>query len=558
MINKDLSPSISRRIRMSILTLFILLMSIATLPLSAQETLPPYHWVYHYLDYLKVRGFLPDLNYSDRPFSRQQIARALVTIQAEAMALTPRERQMVRILLEEFRNEIQMLAVAEPEKWQQLIRELLETFRWELFPETITPELKLGGFGELSGIQSRTQKSQFRLHTLVALNWRNRIFLLNNSRIFNRPDSTYIGKKFRNIYAYTEQGYLNFQNDWLQAKIGRDFLQIGPGRSGQLLISDNSRPFDMYYFRLGTRMVHFSYWGIQLNPRGNTTPQTRTLAPYANRFLNGHRLQFNFKNKVYLGVSEVILYGGPNENWELGYMNPFALYYAHTVNNVGLAANSFFDFDWDIYLIPNVEIYGEFLVDDFQIDKKDPGDLEPNELGLILGANWASPFQINGAQLHLEYVQIRNRTYNAPINDWEKYLHRNRVIGYYLGNNFERFLLNAYYWIRPDLRLQLLTYYTRQGEGSVQGEFNKDYLQYTVEEGYSEPFPYGVVENHLEVGFAVFYNPFPFTTITLEVTRDQFRNYLHRPGNRFNDTTIRLNVWVEWDHTFRVKEKNAQ
>ena len=521
---------------------------------TAQETLPPYHWVYRYLDYLNARGFLPGLPYSDRPFSRQQIARHLVQIKWEEAPLTSKERRMLRLLLEEFRPEIQQMAAGEDDEWRQALQQWIQILRWELFPQSVAPTVKAGGFGEVNLVPSRQETHNFRLHPLIALNWQNRVTLVNNSRIFNRIDSTYIGKKFRNIYAYTEQGYLNFQNRWLQLKLGRDFFQIGPGRSGQLLISDNSRPFDMYFIRLGTSSIQFSFWGIQLNPRANTSPQTRTIAPLANRFLNGHRLRFNFGNKVFLGISEVILYGGPNANWELGYMNPFTLYYAHTVNSVGLAANSFFDFDWDLYLIPNLEIYGEFLVDDFQIDKKTPGDLEPNELGLILGLNWSAPFRLDGSQINIEYVQIRNRTYNAPVNDWEKYLHRNRVIGYYLGNNLERYLGNLYFWWRPNLQVHLFASLTRQGEGSVQGEFNKDYLNYTVEEGYSEPFPYGVVENHLEVGAQLFLKLTSAATLTLEFRKNNYDNYRHRKGNRFTDTHWRLNLWLEWDRGYRLQE----
>lgn len=51
---------------------------LASPALFAQETLPPYHWANSYVDYLKVRGHLPELSVSERPYSRQQLARQLL------------------------------------------------------------------------------------------------------------------------------------------------------------------------------------------------------------------------------------------------------------------------------------------------------------------------------------------------------------------------------------------------------------------------------------------------------------------------------------------------
>ncbi len=128
------------------------------------------------------------------------------------------------------------------------------------------------------------------------------------------------------------------------------------------------------------------------------------------------------------------------------------------------------------------------------------------------------------------------------------------MIGYYLGNNLERYLGNLYFWWRPNLQVHLFASLTRQGEGSVQGEFNKDYLNYTVEEGYSEPFPYGVVENHLEVGAQLFLKLTSAATLTLEFRKNNYDNYRHRKGYRFTDTHWRLNLWLEWDRGYRLQE----
>ncbi len=531
----------------------VLVVLIGSLALPAQETLPPYHWANRYLEYLKVRGYLPELWVINRPYERQEIAQYLLETDWEDAALPAQEREMLRILLREFAPEVRMVEATAGKDGGRLLRRALDMLQAELLPETVSPRIKAGGFAE--GQLSRSREAgvalgQGAVHPQLGLFWKNMLTLYHNSRIFNRADSTYIGGEFAGLRAYVEQGYAAFRRPWLRVKFGRDFMQIGPGRTGQLLISDNSRPFDMYSVRLGTRFLQFSFWGFMLNRRSVGNPDFTQFGTVANRYLNGHRVSLNLGNRVFLGVSEVVMYGGPNRGWELGFMNPIGIYYAHNVNvrsePGGAEGNILLSFDWDLYLFPDWEIYGEFLVDDFQIEKKTVGDLEPNELGLIVGVNWARPLGLVGGLVNVEYVQVRNRTYNVALRDWEKYLHRNRVIGYALGNNFERWQGSVTYWLRPDASLRLVVDLVRQGEGSVAGPFNTDFMNATLEEGYDEPFPFGVVERTFQLGVEGFYRPHPLANITAGVGLIDIGNYRHREGADFSDVTLRASVWVQW------------
>ena len=530
----------------------IIFIFLFTFLILAQETLPPYHWVNNYIDYLKVRGYLPELSLIDRPFNRQQIAQQLIDMDWKTLENEPKDKEMVETLYREFAPEIQYLVGNLEEIENPVLKKALQKIMYAFIPESDQPHLKIGAFG--TGIADYSDQTEdfdtdFNLHPHAGLYWRNHLTLYHNSKIFHRAEPNYIGKKFRNAYAYVEQAYLAYNWDWGEFKIGRDYLQIGPGRSGQLLISDNSRPFDMYRGVIGKKLFQFSFWGFSLDRRANTTAPLNQIGGTSNRYLNGHRLSLNFKNKVYVGLSEVIIYGGPNSDWEAGVMNPVMLYYAYIVNTPFFNGNVLYNIDWDLYLVSNLEIYGELLLDDIQVDKKQPGDLEPNEMGIMGGIVWTNPLPlIQGSIFQAEYVQVRNRTYNAPVNDWEKYLHRNEVIGYYLGNNFVRYGLAFSQWVRPDLRVKLFTNLIRQGEGSVQGEFNTDYLNYTVQEGYSEPFPWGVVERHLQPGLEVFFKPHRLAHLSLNIAYNDFKNYLNQSGEDYSELTASLTLWLQWDY----------
>jgi len=526
----------------------IIVFCLSFLNIQAQETLPPYHWANTAIDYLKVAGHLPKLSMNERPFNRQDLAKHLLKI--NSARLSDKDRRLVKTLYRELASELQLLGRSDDSDWADLLKTALENLQLTFLPETVAPRIKAGFFTEPAFDYSRETDSEidFDLHSQAAVIWGDRFFAYSNMRVFNNPPPTYIGKSFGEFSAYNEQTYMQYRHGWFSAKFGRDFLQLGPGRSGQLLFSDNSRPFDMYHLALGNHRLKFSAWGIRLNDRRIVEPEFIDLGLTANRYINGHRLSFSFSDRFFFGLTEAVIYGGPSRGWELALMNPVSVYYAVIENFPGPSffGNLFYSFDWDLYLTDGVEVYGEFMLDDFQVDNEDSKDLEPAEFALLTGINWA-PAALPGAKLNLEYVQVRNRTYNTIINDWEKFLHRGEEIGYFQGNNFNRIGGEVSYWVRPDASITLSASLTNQGEGSVAGPFNTDYLNFTVEEGYSEDFPFGQIENQTHFGVSAFYKPHRRGHLEVDLNYISFDNLGHIEGNSFSDLQIRTTLWLEWN-----------
>ncbi|MGD9900266.1 MAG: capsule assembly Wzi family protein [Calditrichaceae bacterium] len=530
-------------------TVFLLLILTGIGSLQAQETIPPYHWTNQYIDYLKVQGYFPELSVINRPYDRQNIAKNLLTIDWLSLSAQGKDIQIIKILLREFSFEIKQLNDHEDSKWKELIKKVINFLKSES-GENIDLFFKLGAFGDFNtryDDQTQETASNYNFHAEGGLYWKNRLTLYNNTYIFDEAEPGYIGKDYSGYYAYTEQAYLAWQSEWLRAKIGRDYMQLGPGRTGQLLISDNSRSFDMYSASIGNHTFQFSFWGFMLDRRRITDPELQQFSIYSNRYLNGHRLSVNLKDKYFFAVNEVAIYGGPNQGWEFGLMNPLMFYHGYNVNTPGVDTNTLYTIEWDLYFRKNLELYGEILIDDYQIDEETPEDLEPNEYGILVGVNWSSPFGLSGGLLNAEYVQIRNRTYNAPDNDWEKYIHRNEVIGYSLGNDLEHYFLSMSYWLRADMKLNLKGSLVRQGEGTVSGEFNKDFLNYTVEEGYDESFPFGTVEDHTQLGLSLFYKPHRIGHLELDLAYNSFDNFNHIDGLTHDELSGKISFWLEWE-----------
>ncbi len=527
------------------LILTIILLSTS---LFSQETLQPYHWANSYIDYFIVRGDLNKLNKLNRPFSRMAVTKALLKLDLDKTSYSAKEVGMIKLLLGEFEFEGQQLTREEGGSgWLNLMNKAMSF----LGKSKDKAALKVGAHGIVgynSYQLSDSNFSTFQMNPKATLSWRDLLTLQLNIRIFNKAPQNYIGKKFAGVYAFSEQSYISLNTDWFGLKFGRDYMQSGPGHTGQLLFSDNSQPFDMYHFRIGKSAVQFSFWGMLLDGISTAgTPQTQ-FAKSSNRYLNGHRLSFNISDKYRFAMSEVILYGGANQIWDIGLANPLMFYHGYNLNNSSFDANTLYNFEWDIYLQNNLEIYGEFLLDDIQVEEKSSGDLEPNEFGLLAGIKWGMPFGLAASLLNVEYVQVRNRTYNVQNNLWEKYLHRNEVIGYALGNNLERYFLEYSWWANPDLKVALNIGLIRQGEGSVQGEFNTDYKEYTVEQGYDEPFPFGTIESDLHTGLNIFYKPSHFGHIEVDLSNHGYKNYQNLKDNDENDFRVRLNLWLQWDY----------
>ena len=144
--------------------------------------------------------------------------------------------------------------------------------------------------------------------------------------------------------------------------------------------------------------------------------------------------------------------------------------------------------------------FTEIILDDIQIEKKDSKDLEPNELGILFDfrKSFNEYFQFNST-----FLAISNRTFNAPINQYEKMIYKNFPIGHILGNNFWKIENNLIFKYK-DYFLSFGNIYIEKGEEALFSDFNTDFLDYEVNQGYQERFPFG--DKTLMSGFILEFN----------------------------------------------------
>lgn len=309
----------------------------------------------------------------------------------------------------------------------------------------------------------------------------------------NKP---YWGDDFGGVRGGLEIGYVKFSNRNFEVKFGRDYFMPGYYPGERLLFSKYQYSYDQLKFVYRNRFLEFSSYYFPLI----------RMAENVNRHLHGHRLSINLFGRGYVALNDVVLYGGEFKQIEAALLNPFIPYYVYSQNTAHFLSNTLLSLEF-FYKYKKAYLFGEFLLDDYQIEKKTPADLEPNEFGynitagienLLPGLNWS-----------LNHTKVSNRTYNSPDNDWEKYINKNYPIGHFRGNNFWEISTSMNYYYSRDLAARFSFYYNEAGEEALYGEFNKDFLDYTVEEGYSEPFPFGEVERFSLAEIKFFYNVTP-------------------------------------------------
>lgn len=487
----------------------ITLLSATAICAAPWETLPPDHWAYEEIRWLQVAGFLRELNPSHKPYTRGEIATAL---QANSRPVPESAAGRYRLLEAEFAPEMRTLG------------------GWHVFAgarafagleATHGQSSREAGYGVISGGVGNP-----RLGVYTALR-ADRDLVENDA---------YRGKIWNNIAGLTESAYfviIGNEQRW-DLKLGRDHRYWGPG-DDHLILNQGARGLDQISFRIRWK------WGEFTSLVGQVDDFEESTGDRLSRFLSGHRLEFLPWSWLRLGLSETLLFDG---GIRLGSMNPLLPYYGELVNESS-AGNGFLGLDAVAYPYPGLETFGEFLLDDVQIEKKTSADLEPPEWAWLLGFRWAASNGLLG--VGASYSGVTNRTYNA-LEPQYRYLNYGLPLGSDLGNDADRLRLEISCWPEARLHVKGFWEYARQGEGGVTAPFDTSYMNYTLDEGYTESFPTGIVQKTHTLGFAFSILPHRFLQAEGWIGHEWVENALHIADQRDEGFKGRITLNVRVDH----------
>ena len=246
---------------------------------------------------------------------------------------------------------------------------------------------------------------------------------------------------------------------------GRDRIQFKTGFRNSLLMSGLARPIDIFY-RIDYKYSIIGYTALA----GQMTDSGK-------RYISLKRIYFQFADWFQLGGTEgVAYYDDP-----AAYINPMLFFYFVHRHRPTNEDNLIATYDISVTPIKSLNIYFEFLNDDFIISTGGA-----SKYGLCAGFLKTGLFD-EKFDIRAEYTQTRKWTYShvSEVNAWE---YRDFPLGFWLGTDADEFYARAGYIFSPTTTASMNFNYLRNGEGRID-------LPYEQEGGdKTPPFPSGTVE----------------------------------------------------------------
>ncbi len=245
------------------------------------------------------------------------------------------------------------------------------------------------------------------------------------------------------------------------AQVGRRWRRWGPGWTGSLVLGEYHPPADGFDLAYTAKRWSARYSFERLDDvDSGETPDLGRL----HRYLAAHRLDVQLHAKLRLGLTETSLVAadGPPPFWTLNPLLPWALTQQERGSSHD-SANILWSIDAAWNPGPGWSLYGQFLLDDYQIDSEDR-ETYPDQLGWLAGLIWQSglpvivqlPASSRGTvwSAGLEYTRLSTWTYvhrDPPV----RYQGWGAPLGHPAGPDSET-LSGFWEWRHPARKWRLL------------------------------------------------------------------------------------------------------
>ena len=433
---------------------------------DASPDVPLSHSIYALLDRFDARGWLV---VSDmRPLTRAQVAQMLGEVQGQSMSATERgvvDRYIAELAEKSaFKREPRWAwhdsvasVVVEPVFRQQVIARRGDGFVHETVSQTY-----VGG-----SVRGRFHNLGFQMRHFEAREWSNQL-RLRREDVLARPieDVQLKGKKadFRESVFQ-----LAWANAWLRLDAGKGALDWGPGRTGNLLLTDGAPSYGLFRLQVSHGRVRYTHIAASLHARPGLVDTTRRWIDNGHvriflrrKRLAAHRLEIDF-SVVKIGLHEAVVYG--DRGFEPLYVLPVSVF-AGVQNHLGNRDNLMIGADVSVRPVSGLELYGAWFFDDMV---KFDLDAFANKFAFQVGLFWVDPMGFADTDVRAEYVRVEPFVYshNFDINTVEHY---DALLGYSTGPNADRWFAQVTHRFAPWLNASIIFDRERQGENAIQAD----------------------------------------------------------------------------------------
>lgn len=270
-------------------------------------------------------------------------------------------------------------------------------------------------------------------------------------------------------------GVAGVRTRYTEIRFGRDRNLWSAGR-GSVLLSDYPTTYDQIQLR--TKVWRLQYTNVFAALGNRAVARDSITNQYRARYGVFHRLAIELPGRVQIGLSEAsILAPTPEDRgpeFYMAYLNPIIFIRALDFE-LGSPANMLIALDAQWVASPGVQLYGQFILDEFRASElfSSNGWIH-NKWGALAGVHIVNPF-IDNLEVRAEYARVRPYTYSSMDTE-RAFVHNFGVLGHPFGPNAESVALWAEY--RPTQRItaSLSAFYGRRGRNEESVNWGADPL----------------------------------------------------------------------------------
>jgi hypothetical protein len=286
----------------------------------------------------------------------------------------------------------------------------------------------------------------------------------------------------------TDLSGIGFQNDWLTLQLGRGRESWGAGNEIQLALSENSPAYDYGMLGLDFGKLRVKYIHGFLESTDSTQ---------INRYITARGIEWTNRKSLVIGLSETVIYSGEDRPLDIAYMNPISTHLEVELNdrlNIlgGSSANAVWQVSVDWLPIHNLRFSGNFLYDEFVLDKIQFE--EGKENGKAYSGRISYTPIMTETLLLTTYASLL--TVGTPtfrhVNGFNNFVQRNKPLGWQQGSDGQEFKLGLNYFNRTNLIAQFEVGQRKTGKESITSRPYDPYEDYLA-----GLFPSGNVEESL-------------------------------------------------------------
>ena len=289
--------------------------------------------------------------------------------------------------------------------------------------------------------------------------------------------------KTQGVDYFDARGYVTFNAaKYIDFQLGYDKNFIGNGYRS-LFLSDWGNSY--LFAKINTRIWKFNYQNIFMELMPQFTKKGDSLLP--RKYAAMHHLSMNVTKWLNIGLFEGVVFGRKN-HFDFQYLNP-VIFYRHIEGTVGSPDNAVAGLDFKANIAHRLQFYGQFLLDEFKLDKiKENDGWWGNKYGIQVGGKYIDAFGVNNLDIQGEINRVRPFTY-SHYDTVANYTHYNQPLAHPLGSNFTELVGIINYQPSPKWYIYARAMYYQKGLDSTGfnagGNIFRNYIdRFGKDEGY--------------------------------------------------------------------------